>query len=474
MLHIWVSLPVSSPNFIEYILFSEVGIMALITKAVKGTKDALPKDIHKNQYIESMMIDIAERFGYKEIRTPTFEHTQLFQRGVGDTTDVVQKEMYTFDDKGGRSVTLRPEGTAGAVRAYLENGLCNEALPQKVCYLGPCFRYEKPQAGRLREFHQFGAECFGTASPLADAELISFAKQIFDELGIQDLGLEINSIGCPTCRAEYHKALKEYFSSHIDELCDTCRDRLDRNPMRILDCKSPVCSEIAKDAPVVTDYLCDECREHFGAVQEYLKAMQIEYTVNPKIVRGLDYYTKTVFEFVSGSIGAQGTVCGGGRYDGLVKELGGQDTPALGFALGMERLMLLMEAQNVEFPKAIAPDLFVVALGEKATRKAIDIVKDMRADGFTALYDLNQRSLRAQLKYADKLNAKYSVIIGDKEVEESAAKLKNMETGEENEIPLDKFVSGFYNITLSSQLDDLEINGEEFDFSSLFGLDKKD
>lgn len=448
--------------------------MALITKAIKGTKDVLPKDVHKNQYVEATLIDVAERFGYKEIRTPSFEHTQLFQRGVGDTTDVVQKEMYTFDDKGGRSITLRPEGTAGAVRSYLENGLCNEALPQKVCYLGPCFRYEKPQAGRLREFHQFGAECFGTDSPLADAELIAFAKLIFDTLNVKNLSLEINSIGCPTCRAEYHKALKEYFAARKDELCATCQDRLDRNPMRILDCKSPICSDIAKDAPVVIDYLCDECREHFDKVQSYLKAMNIEYTINSKIVRGLDYYTKTVFEFVSNAIGSQGTVCGGGRYDGLVEELGGQKTPSLGFAMGLERLMLVLEAQNADMPEPVKPDLFVIAIGDKATLTAIDIVKDMRADGFTALLDLNQRSVRAQMKYADKLNAKYSVIIGDNEVEEGIAKLKNMQTGEENEIAIGKFVSCFYNITLSSQLDDLKINGEEFDFSSLFGISEKE
>lgn len=442
--------------------------MALITKAIKGTKDVLPNDVHKNQYIEATALGVAEQFGYKEIRTPVFEHTELFQRGVGDTTDVVQKEMYTFDDKGGRSITLRPEGTAGAVRSYLENGLCNEALPQKVCYVGPCFRYEKPQAGRLREFHQFGVECFGTASPLADAELIALGKSIFDTLEVKDLSLEINSIGCPTCRAEYHKALKEYFSAKKDELCDTCKDRLDRNPMRILDCKSPVCSEIAKDAPVVTDYLCDECREHFDKVQNYLKAMNIDYMVNPKIVRGLDYYTKTVFEFVSNSIGAQGTVAGGGRYDGLVDELGGQKTPSLGFAMGLERLMLLMEAQNAPFPEPNTADLFIVALGEKATLKALEISKDMRAEGFGCLIDLNQRSVRAQMKYADKLGAKFNIVIGDNEVESGIAKLKNMSTGEENEIPLNTFVNGFYNISLSEQLADLEINGEEFDFSTLF------
>lgn len=444
--------------------------MALITKAIKGTKDVLPKDVHKNQYIEATALDIASKFGYKEIRTPVFEHTELFQRGVGDTTDVVQKEMYTFDDKGGRSITLRPEGTAGAVRSFLENGLCNEALPQKVCYLTSCYRYEKPQAGRLREFHQFGVECFGTASPLADAEIIALAKSIFDTLGVRDLSLEINSIGCPKCRAEYHKALKEYFASRKDELCDTCKGRLDRNPMRILDCKSPICHEIAQGAPVVIDYLCDECKEHFEKVQKYLDAQNIEYKINPQIVRGLDYYTKTVFEFVSNSIGAQGTVCGGGRYDGLVEELGGQHTASLGFAMGLERLMLLMEAQDCEFPQAEKPDLFIVALGEKATLKAVEIAKDMREEGFSALLDLNQRSVRAQMKYADKLGAKFNVVIGDNEVENKIAKIKNMQTGEETEINLDTFVSGFYNISLNDQLADLEINGEEFDFGSLFGL----
>lgn len=447
--------------------------MALITKAIKGTKDVLPKDVHKNQYIEATALDIASKFGYKEIRTPVFEHTELFQRGVGDTTDVVQKEMYTFDDKGGRSITLRPEGTAGAVRSYLENGLCNEALPQKVCYLISCYRYEKPQAGRLREFHQFGVECFGSASPLADAEIIALAKSLFDTLGVKDLSLEINSIGCPTCRAEYHKALKEYFSSRKDELCDTCKSRLDRNPMRILDCKSPICHEIAEGAPVVIDYLCDECKEHFENVQKYLKAQNIEYTINPQIVRGLDYYTKTVFEFVSNSIGAQGTVCGGGRYDGLVEELGGQHTPSLGFAMGIERLMLLMEAQGCEFPEAEKPDLFIVALGEKATLKAVEIANDMREEGFSALLDLNQRSVRAQMKYADKLGAKFNVVIGDNEVEAKTAKLKNMQTGEETEINLDTFVNGFYSISLNEQLADLEINGEEFDFNSLFCFGNK-
>lgn len=442
--------------------------MALITKAIKGTKDVLPSEVYKNQYIEATCLTVAENFGYKEMRTPVFEHTELFQRGVGDTTDVVQKEMYTFDDKGGRSITLRPEGTAGAARSFLENGLSNEALPQKICYLTSCYRYEKPQAGRLREFHQFGIECFGATSPLADAEMIALAKQIFDELGVKDLHLELNSIGCPTCRAEYHKALKEYFASRVDELCDTCRDRLDRNPMRILDCKSPVCSEIAKDAPVVLDYLCDECKEHFEKTKSYLDAMNIEYIVNPQIVRGLDYYTKTVFEFVADSIGAQGTVCGGGRYDGLIEELGGQHTPSLGFGMGLERLQLVMEAQGCEFPEPSRPDLFIVAMGDKATFKAVEIAKDMRDEGYSVVYDLNGRSLRAQMKYADKINAKYNVVIGDNEVDTKSAVLKDMATGEQSDISLETFVSGFYSITLDSQLKDLEINGEAFDFNSLF------
>lgn len=443
--------------------------MALITKAIKGTKDVLPEDVYKNQYIEATALDIAEKFGYKEIRTPVFEHTELFQRGVGDTTDVVQKEMYTFDDKGGRSITLRPEGTAGAARAYLENGLCNETLPQKVCYLTSCYRYEKPQAGRLREFHQFGVECFGTQSPLADAELIALAKSVFDTLGVTDLHLEINSIGCPECRARYYDALRTYFSEQEDALCDTCKGRLERNPMRILDCKSPVCQEIAKDAPAVLDYLCADCRDHFDKVQTYLKAQNIAYTINPRIVRGLDYYTKTVFEFISDSIGAQGTVCGGGRYDGLIEELGGQKTPSLGFGMGLERLQLLMEAQGCAFPAAEKPDLFIAALGDKATLKAVELAKDMRSEGFSVLYDLNQRSVRAQMKYANKLNAKFNVVLGDNEVDAGSAKLKNMETGEESDISLTTFINDFYNISMREQLADLEINGEAFDFSSLFG-----
>ena len=442
--------------------------MALLTKAIKGTKDVLPAESYKNQYIEATCLSVAENFGYKEMRTPVFEHTELFQRGVGDTTDVVQKEMYTFDDKGGRSITLRPEGTAGAARAFLENGLSNEALPQKICYLTSCYRYEKPQAGRLREFHQFGIECFGATSPLADAEIISLAKQVFDELGVEKLHLELNSIGCPKCRADYHNALRDYFKAHTNELCDTCNERLERNPMRILDCKSPVCKEISKNAPVVLDYLCDECKEHFEKVKSYLDVMNIEYIVNPQIVRGLDYYTKTVFEFVSDEIGSQGTVCGGGRYDGLIEELGGQHTPSLGFGMGLERIQLVMEAQGCAFPEPNKLDLFIVAMGEKAELKAVEIAKDMRSEGFSVQYDLNSRSLRAQMKYADKTGTKYLVVIGEDEVNSGIAKLKDMQTGESTEVSLTTFVNAYYSVSMESQLKDLEINGEAFDFNSLF------
>ena len=448
--------------------------MALITKAIKGTNDVLPSQVHKNQYIESVCLGTAEHFGYKEMRTPVFEHTELFQRGVGDTTDVVQKEMYTFDDKGGRSITLRPEGTAGAARAFLENGLSNEALPQKICYLTSCYRYEKPQAGRLREFHQFGVECFGSASPMADAEIIALARQVFTRLGVEQLHLELNSIGCPECRAEYHKALKEYFSQYKDQLCHTCQERLERNPMRLLDCKSPEDQKLAAGAPVITDYLCDDCREHFESVQKYLRAMNIEYTLNPRIVRGLDYYTKTVFEFVSDAIGSQGTVCGGGRYDGLIEELGGQKTPSLGFGMGLERLQLVMEAQECPFPDAETPDLFIAALGEKASLKAAEIACDMRDEGFTALYDLNGRGLRAQMKYADKLGAKYIIVLGEDEVASGKAQLKNMANGETKPISLVTFVSSYYSITMEEQLKDLEINGETLDFNALFGVGKTD
>ena len=411
--------------------------MGVITKKIKGTEDVLPKDSYRWQFVEDVMRKESAAYGFKEIRTPVFEHTELFARGVGQTTDVVQKEMYTFDTKGGESVTLRPEGTAGAARAVLEHGLVNDSLPIKASYFVSCYRYEKPQAGRLREFHQFGLECYGTQSPVADAELICAAQSIFDRLGIKQLRLEINSIGCPTCRAEYHKALKEYFYGYKDELCETCNSRLEKNPMRILDCKSPVCSKIAQGAPKITDYLCDECKEHFASVQKYLDAAGVEYTVNPTIVRGLDYYTKTVFEFVTDFIGAQGTVCGGGRYDGLIEELGGKHLPSLGFAMGIERLLMLMDKQGIEIPKPSTCDLYVAVMGESASLKSFEIIKAVRSCGLIAETDVVGRGLRAQMKYADKIGAKFSMVLGDNEIEQDKAVIKNMSSGEQTEIVLD-------------------------------------
>ena len=439
--------------------------MALITKSIKGTLDVLPAESHKRQFVEHTCLEIAENFGFREIRTPVFEHTELFQRGVGDTTDVVQKEMYTFNDKGDRSITLRPEGTAGVVRSYLEHGLYNEPMPQKMCYITSCYRYEKPQAGRLREFHQFGIECLGAASPAADAEVIGVAQNIFDFLGVQNIQLEINSIGCPTCRKEYHKALKAYFDSHTGELCATCNDRLSRNPMRILDCKSPVCSEIAKDAPKVTDFLCDDCKTHFASVQKYLKAMGIDFKVNPTIVRGLDYYSKTVFEFVSTDIGSQGTVCGGGRYDGLVEEVGGPKTAALGFGMGIERLMLLMENQGLAFPSPAQCELYIASMGENALEKAAAIAHALRKEGMHTEFDVVGRSVKAQMKYANKIGAKFTVVLGDSELESGIVKLKNMNSGEETELRLDTFESDVLNITISESLKEFE----DMDFSALLG-----
>ncbi len=444
--------------------------MALITNAIKGTLDVLPKESYKTQYVESAVREIAENFGFYEMRTPVFEHTELFQRSVGETTDVVQKEMYTFEDKGGRSITLRPEGTAGAARAFLENGLFNEALPQKIYYLTSCYRYEKPQAGRLREFHQFGVEAFGAGNPAQDAEIIALANEVFNYLGVQNLTLEINSIGCPTCRAAYQKALKAYFERYQSDLCETCRGRLDRNPMRILDCKSPVCSKIAADAPKILDYLCDDCRAHFDAVQQYLNAMQIDFTVNPEIVRGLDYYTRTVFEFVSNEIGAQGTVCGGGRYDGLLEELGGKPMPACGFGMGIERLLLLMDAQNTPFPERKGCDIYFASMGEKANLEAARLALDLRNEGLSAQFDTVGRGLKAQMKYADKLGALYTVVLGDNELETRKAQLKNMKDGALTEISLDDFTDTFQSIVIKDAMSGFESLGiDETQLAEILG-----
>lgn len=418
--------------------------MALEIRSIKGTQDVLPSDTYKWQFVERLFLDTAKLYGFNEIRIPTFEDKSLFIRSVGDTTDVVQKEMYTFTDLGGRELALRPEGTAGINRAVIESGLINEALPVKLCYDISCFRAEKPQAGRFREFHQLGMELFGSHSPAADAEVIAFVSDFFNTLGLTNISLEINSIGCPNCRKNYHAALKEYFEARKADLCDTCLTRLDKNPLRILDCKSPVCKEIAKDAPIGLDYLCDECREHFEGLKKRLDALGIAYTVNPRIVRGLDYYTKTVFEFVSGDIGAQSTVCGGGRYDGLIKSLGGADQPGIGYAMGIERLLMVLEAQGIQIPKPSPCDLYIASMGENASVFAMKLASDLRNEGFAAESDLIGRSLKAQMKYADKIGAKYSMVIGDDELAAGKAKVKNMATGETHELDLNGDLSKFF------------------------------
>ena len=411
--------------------------MALITKKIKGTEDVLPKQSYRWQFVEEIMREEATSYGFREMRTPVFEHTELFARGVGQTTDVVQKEMYTFDTKGGESVTLRPEGTAGAARAVLEHSLENEGLPIKASYFVSCYRYEKPQAGRLREFHQFGIEEYGTQSPIADAEMICVAQSVLDRLGLTDIRLELNSIGCPECRAKYNQALRDYFGGYKDQLCSTCLSRLEKNPMRLLDCKSPEDHKLAEGAPKITDYLCEECENHFKEVQRYLDSAGVKYVINPTIVRGLDYYTKTVFEFVTDCIGAQGTVCGGGRYDGLIEELGGKHLPSLGFAMGLERILMVMDAQGIQIPCPDTCALYIATMGDDAKVKAFNLLKQVRECGIIAETDVVGRGLRAQMKYADKIGAKYSMVLGDNEIAENKAKVKNMESGEQTELMLD-------------------------------------
>ena len=400
-------------------------------QAPKGTYDVLPEDSYKWQYLERILRDTAKTFGYREIRFPMFENTELFIRGVGDTTDVVQKEMYTFTDKGGRSISLRPEGTASVVRAMIEHGGFNGALPVKCYYIAPNFRYEKPQAGRYRQHYQFGVECFGAASAAANAEVISLADTFLKRLGIRDITAHINSIGCPKCRPKYSEALKAYFTRYRDELCDTCKDRLERNPMRLLDCKSPICSAIAKNAPKTLDFLCDDCRTSFDETLSQLSRMGVDYQVDTGIVRGLDYYTGPVFEFISNDIGAQGTVCGGGRYDGLVEQLGGKPTPALGFGSGLERLLLVMEKLGIAIPGAETVDVYVATAGKAAADAAQKLVLELRRSGIAAEHDLCDRSLKAQMKYADKIGARYTMVIGDDELAAGTANLKNMQTGEQ-------------------------------------------
>ena len=396
----------------------------------RGTEDILPSDSPLWQHIEQTAREVCASYGYREIRTPVFEDTALFQRGVGDTTDVVQKEMYTFEDKGGRSITLRPEGTASLARSFIENSLYADPQPTKLFYLISCYRYEKPQSGRLREFHQFGIECFGGTSDATDAEVIALALSFFEKLGIQGLKLNLNSIGCPVCKKEYNEKLREYFSAHEEKLCETCHGRLQKNPMRIIDCKSEICSAIAKDAPRMIDHLCPDCKEHLQKTLAYLDAVGIDYTIDSGIVRGLDYYTRTVFEITSDALGAQSTVCGGGRYNGLVEELGGKPTEGIGFAVGLERLVMIMKNQGLADSYSVAqPRLFIASIGNRADITAQKLVYDLRKAGCWAERDLCSRSIKAQMKYANKLGTAYSIVLGDDEIEAGKAELKNMADG---------------------------------------------
>ncbi|KGM97032.1 histidyl-tRNA synthetase [Clostridium novyi A str. 4552] len=401
-------------------------------QAPKGTKDLLPMDSYKWHYIEDKLKKLAAEYALKEIRTPVFEHTELFERGVGETTDVVQKEMYTFKDKGDRSITLKPEGTAPAARAFIENGLFNEALPIKMFYFTPVFRYENVQKGRLREHHQFGVEVFGSPEASVDAELIGLAMRAFKEFGIDSLELNINNIGCPECRKKYNDALREYFRASYDELCDTCKTRFERNPMRLLDCKNKRCKEMGKDAPIILDYVCDDCKNHFENLKTYLDSLNIEYKVNPYIVRGLDYYTKTVFEIINNDI----TVCGGGRYNGLIEQIGGKPTPAVGFGMGIERIILTLMENNIEIPKPKEIDIFIGSMGDKGKIEAFKLANALRSKGLKAECDHMNKSVKAQMKYANKIESLYSMIIGDTEIEEEKANLKRMEDGQQFEVSL--------------------------------------
>ena len=408
----------------------------------KGTKDMLPSEAYKWHYVEETARKTAHSFGFKEIRTPVFEHTELFLRGVGETTDIVNKEMYTFEDKGGRSITLRPEGTAGVARSFIENGLAQNGLPLKTYYIASVFRYEKPQNGRLREHHQFGTEMFGSELPKADVEVISLAYTFLKNAGLKDIALNINSIGCKTCRAEFNKALKEYIGANLENMCATCKSRFDKNPLRILDCKEERCKVITAQAPRIIDYLCDDCKAHFEEVQKGLTALDIPFTVNPGIVRGLDYYTRTVFEFISTDIGAQGTVCGGGRYNHLIEEVGGKPTPAVGFGLGLERLLLVLE--NTGNMKAVEKgiDVYVAPLGDRAQGVSQSICQALRASGLSAETDLMGRSLKAQMKYADKIGAHYVAILGDDELDNQVATVKNMVEGQSKQVSIDDLKQG--------------------------------
>ncbi len=412
--------------------------MAQKITAPRGTQDVLAKDSYKWQLLEEKLRSIVSQYNFKEVRMPTFEHTELFLRGVGDTTDIVNKEMYTFLDKGERSITLRPEGTAQVVRSAIQNGFLNDGLPFKGYYMQSFFRYEKPQAGRLREFHQLGIELFGSPDYTADAEVILTGHKIMDDLGIKDINLYINSIGCKECRPKYHAKLKEYFEERKENLCKDCLERLEKNPLRLLDCKEEKCKAINKDAPITIENLCDECNDHFDGLKSVLEATGLNYKINPRIVRGLDYYTKTVFEFIYDGIGSQGTVLGGGRYDGLFEEMGGNSVPSVGFGMGLERLLMTLEAEKISLGEDKVPEIFFANTGADTKIKSFAIAQKARNEGISAVSDLMNRSLKAQMKYADKINALYTVVLGETEIETQKAIAKNMKTREEISIDLSK------------------------------------
>ena len=407
--------------------------MAMELQAPKGTKDMLPEDAYKWQYVESTFREVAKTYGIREIRTPVFEYTELFLRGVGDTTDIVQKEMYTFNDKGNRSVTLKPEGTAPAVRAFIENRLFNEAQPTKLYYITPAFRYENVQKGRLRQFHQCGLEMFGSKEPSMDVEVIKVAMDTLNKLGLKSLSLHINNLGCPTCRAKYNDALKAFLKENYDTLCETCKTRFEKNPMRILDCKEKKCKEITKNAPIILDYVCEECETHFNKVKEYLDVLEIPYEIDPGIVRGLDYYTKTIFEIIN----ADFTVCGGGRYDKLIEELGGPDMPAVGFGMGEERLIMTLDNENIEIPKENLFDLYIGARGDEERKVAFKLASDLRVLGVKCEINHMGRSVKAEMKYANKLGASFTTILGEDELNNNKINLKRMSDGEIFEVSLD-------------------------------------
>lgn len=403
----------------------------------KGTKDILPAEMIKWRFVENLFYNTCKNAGYGEIRIPVFEYTKLFSRGVGDSTDVVQKEMYNFIDKGGRSLTLRPEGTAGVVRSYIEKGMSSLPQPVKLFYMITAYRYENVQKGRYREFNQMGVEIFGSAKPCADIEVIALLSSFFRKLGVKDLNLEINSIGCKTCRPKYDSKIKEYYEDKLDLMCGDCKKRYATNPLRLLDCKIPICIEASKNTPFILDNLCEECSTHFSGVKQGLDSLDIKYSINKKIVRGLDYYTKTVFEFISGNVGTQGTVCGGGRYDELVEKLGGKKVPGIGFSMGVERLMMEIESRGIITGEKEHPEIYFVTVGEKAYAYARKLSYALRNAGIYTEMDLLGRSVKAQMKDADRKKAKYTVVIGDEEISQNKAKITIMDKGERKDVSLD-------------------------------------